>query len=152
MRKSLTILDRKIKSKRGLTFLEIVVVLLIVGILSAVFIPRLEISVATRAVVEGAALMVASDIRYAQEFSMATGVNKTIIFPAGSNSYTFQPIHTLDPPGQLPAGARIGNDFTITFNSFGEPIIGGGGSLIITGGGETRRITIFPYTGKVSIS
>lgn len=144
--------NQKFGSKRGMTFLEIVVVMLIVGILSAVFIPRMDITLSNKAVVEGAAFMVASDIRYAQEFSMATGVNKTIVFMAGSTSYSFQPTHTLDPSGQLPEGVRIGNNFTVTFNSFGEPIAGGDGSLTIIGRGETRTIGVLLYTGKVNIS
>ncbi len=77
----------------GMTFLEIIVVLLIVGILSATYIPRLDWGISAKAAVEGAAFMVASDIRYAQEFSMATGVAKSIIFNAGTNTYTFQPAH-----------------------------------------------------------
>lgn len=137
---------------KGMTFLEIIIVMLIISILAAVFIPRLDLGISTKAAVEGAAFMIASDIRYAQEFSMATGVNKSIIFTAGSNFYSFLPTHTLDPSGQLPAAVRLGNSLTITFNSFGEPIGGGGGSLTIIGNGESKRITVLLYTGKVNIS
>lgn len=140
------------KSLGGLTFLEIIVVLLIVGILSATFIPRLDWAITTKAAVEGATFMVASDIRYTQELAMATGANKSIVFNGGSNNYSFQPAHAFDPSGLLPAGVRIGNSLTITFNSYGEPINGGGSSLTIVGPGETKRITILLYTGKVNIS
>lgn len=140
------------QSLAGMTFLEIIVVLLLVGILSATFIPRLDWGISAKAAVEGAALMVASDIRYAQELAMATGVPKSIIFNAGANTYYFQPAQALDPSGQFPAGVRCGNSLTITFNSYGEPITGGSSSLIIIGQGETKRITVLSYTGKVNIS
>lgn len=140
------------QSLAGMTFLEIIVVLLLVGILSATFIPRLDWGISAKAAVEGAAFMVASDIRYAQELAMATGVPKSIIFNAGANTYSFQPAHALDPSGQFPAGVRCGNSLTITFNSYGEPITGGGSPLIIIGQGETKRITVLSYTGKVNIS
>ncbi len=144
--------NKQVKSLAGMTLLEIIVVMLIVGILSATFIPRLDWGVSSKAAVEGAAFMVASDIRYAQEFSMATGVAKSIIFNAGASTYSFQPGHALDPPGQLPEGVRCTNNLTITFNSYGEPISGGGGSLTIMGYGESKTITILLYTGKVNIS
>jgi len=140
------------KSLGGLTFLEIIVVLLIVGILSATFIPRLDWAIPNKAAVEGSTFMVAADIRYTQELAMATGANKSIVFNVDSNNYSFQPAHSFDPSGLLPAGVRIGNSLTITFNSYGEPINGGGSSLTILGPGETKRITVLPYTGKVNIS
>lgn len=143
---------RKFKFKKGMTFLEIIVTMLIIGIISAVIIPHLDWGISPKAAVEGATFMIAADIRYVQEAAMATGANKSIIFTAGSNSYSFQPTHHLDPSGQLPVGVRIGNSLTITFNSFGEPIGGGGQSLVVTGNGQSRSITISPYTGKVSIS
>ncbi|MGB9698220.1 MAG: hypothetical protein ACPL5I_02440 [Thermodesulfobacteriota bacterium] len=143
---------KQFKSLGGMTFLEIIVVILIVGILSATFIPRPDWVIPTKAAVAGAAFMVAADIRYAQEWAMTTGMNKSVVFNAGSNTYSFQPAHAFDPSGQLPAGVRCGNSLTITFNSYGEPVVGGGSALTIVGQGETKRITVLTYTGKVNIS
>jgi hypothetical protein len=60
----------------------------------------------------------------------------------------------LDPTGRLPSGVTIQTDFTITFNSLGEPIAGvpAPGFVRISGGGQTRTITVVNYTGKVTIS
>jgi prepilin-type N-terminal cleavage/methylation domain-containing protein len=136
----------------GMTFIEVIVVMVIIGILSAVVIPRLDFASFSQASVDGAAQLVASDIRYAQEFAMANRVSKSIIFASGSGVYTFNPIHTLDPSGQIPSGITITNNFTVTFNSFGEPTTGGGGSVTISGGGQTKTISLVNYTGKVNIS
>jgi hypothetical protein len=98
--------------------------------------------------------MVASDIRYAQEFAMANRVSKSVIFTQNSLVYTFSPTHNLDPSGQLPPGVTIanGSNFTITFNSLGEPTTGGGGSVTVSGGGHTSTISVVNYTGKVNIT
>jgi prepilin-type N-terminal cleavage/methylation domain-containing protein len=136
-----------------MTLIEVVAAIVIIGILAAIGVPRLDFTASSRASVDGAAYMIASDIRYAQEFAMANRVSKTITFTNGSSVYTFNPISTgMDPYGRLPSGATISSNFTITFNSLGEPTTGGGGSVTVSGGGQTRTISVLNYTGKVNIS
>jgi hypothetical protein len=128
--------------------------MVIVGILAATIIPRFDFTISARASVDGAAYMIASDIRYAQEFAMANRVSKSIIFVNGSSTYTFSPTGTgMDPSGQLQSmGATIGTTVTFTFNSLGEPTAGGGNTVTVSGGGQSRTITVVNYTGKVNIS
>lgn len=146
------------RNSKGITFIELILVMVIVGILSAIVIPRLDVTFTTsRSSVEGAAYMIASDIRYAQEFAIANRVLKTITFTAGSSVYTFSsnppsPSDNLDPSGQLPSGVTITNNFTITFNSLGEPTVGGGGSVTVSDGVRTKTISVVNYTGKVNVS
>jgi len=135
----------------GMTLIELVMVLVIIGTLSAVAIPRIDWTLFPKASVDGAAYLLASDIRYTQECAMANRVSKRVIFTSGSSVYTFQPPHSLDPSGQLPGGVTIGNNLTVTFNSLGEPITGGGGSVVVSGGGQSKTIGIVNYTGKVNI-
>ncbi len=136
----------------GMTLIEIIMVMVIIGILSATVIPRFDFTTSSRASVDGTAYMIASDIRYAQEFAMANRVSKSVVFTSGAAVHTFNPTHTLDSSGQLPSGVTISNNFTITFNSLGEPTTGGGGSVTISGGGQTRTIGVVNYTGKVNIT
>jgi prepilin-type N-terminal cleavage/methylation domain-containing protein len=138
----------------GITLVEVITVLAILAILAAVVIPKLGLPTTTStASVDGAAYIIASDIRYAQEFAMANRVSKSVTFSTATPTvYTFSPPHTLDPSGQLPAGVMINNNYTITFNSLGEPTTGGGGSVTVTGGGQSRTISVVNYTGKVNIT
>jgi prepilin-type N-terminal cleavage/methylation domain-containing protein len=137
----------------GMTFIEVILVMAILGILAAMVIPKLDLPVvSSKASVDGAAYLVASDIRYAQESAMATRVSRSVIFTSGSSSYTFNPASSLDPSGQLPSGVTISNNYTVTFNSLGEPTAGGDGSVTISAGGQTRAISVLNYTGKVNIS
>ncbi len=139
-------------NSKGMTLIEVIMVMAIIGILAAVVVPKFDFTTSSRASVDGGAYMIASDIRYAQEFAMANRVSKSVIFTSGSSVYTFNPSGNLDPSGQLPSGVTIGNNFTVTFNSLGEPTTGGAGSVSVSGGGQTKTISVVNYTGKVSIS
>jgi hypothetical protein len=131
------------------------VVMIIIGILAAVALPRFDFAASSRASVDGAAYMIASDIRYAQEFAMANRVSKTVTFTKGSSVYTFSPTSTgMDPSGLLPSGATIGTTIQFTFNSLGEPTTSSPKvwAVTVSAGGVTRTITVLQYTGKVNVS
>jgi prepilin-type N-terminal cleavage/methylation domain-containing protein len=136
----------------GLTLVEIIIVMAIIGILAATIVPRFDFTTTSRASVDGAAYMIASDIRYAQEWAMANRISKSVTFASGSSAYTFGPTNNMDPSGRLPSGVTINNNLTITFNSLGEPTAGGGSSVAVSGGGQTKTISVVNYTGKVNIS
>jgi prepilin-type N-terminal cleavage/methylation domain-containing protein len=139
----------------GVTLIEMIAVMAIIGILAAAVIPRMDFGfTSSQASVAGAAYMIASDIRYAQEFAMANRVSKSVQFSTvpPANVYTFSPTSNMDPSGRLPSGVTISTNYTVTFNSLGEPTTGGGGFVEVTGSGQTRRITVLQYTGKVNIS
>ena len=144
-------LQYKHLNPRGMTLIEVIMVMAIIGILAAIVIPRFDFATSTRASVDGAAYMIASDIRYAQEFAMANRVSKTVTFTNGSSVYTFSPASTgMDPSGRLPSGVTTGTTVTFTFNSLGEPTTSAGWTVTVSG--STKTITVSNYTGKVSIS
>jgi MSHA pilin protein MshC len=144
---------RRIPQSKGFTLIEVVLIMVIVGILAVTVMPRIDFTLSTRASVDGAAYIVASDIRYAQEWAMANRVSKTVTFATATPTvYTFSPSSSLDPSGQLPSGVTITTNYTVQFNSLGEPIAGGGGSVTVSAGGQTRTISVVNYTGKVNIS
>jgi len=138
---------------RGMTLIEVIMVMVIIGILAATLVPKFDFTASSKTSVDGAAYVIASDIRYAQEWAMANRTSKAVTFTNGSSTYAFNPVSTgMDPSGQLPSGVTISSNFTITFNSLGEPITGGDGSVTVSGGGLTKTIGVVNYTGKVTIS
>ncbi|HUL30252.1 MAG TPA: prepilin-type N-terminal cleavage/methylation domain-containing protein, partial [Thermodesulfobacteriota bacterium] len=133
--------ELRIPNSKGFTFIEVITVLIIIGILAAIVLSRIDFGgTSSTTSASGAANMIASDIRYAQEFAMANRLSKSIIFTNGSFTYTFNPVSTgMDSSGQLqPIGATIGTTVTFTFNSLGEPTAGGGSSVTVSAGGITR--------------
>jgi len=138
-----------ILNNKGFTLIEIVSTLVIIGVLAAVATTRFidTSSISAR----GAAEMIQADIRYAQETAMTEHISKSVIFSTGSSAYTFSPASGMDPSGELPSGVTIGNNFTVTFNSLGEPTAGGGSSVSISANSQDKTISVTNYTGKVSI-
>ena len=138
-------------NSKGFTLIEMIAIMVIVGILAVFLMPRIDFTLSTTASVDGAAYMVASDIRYVQECAMANRVSKRIDFVSGSSVYTFTPSSPLDPSGILPSGVQIGSNYTIIFNSLGEPTTGGGGSVTVRDIGitQTKTISVVNYTGRV---
>jgi MSHA pilin protein MshC len=151
---------RRIPHSRGFTLIEMVLIMVIVGILAVTVMPRIDFRLPGSASVNGAAYMVASDIRYVQECAMANRVQKQINFTQNSPTYTFGPVgpsSSLDPSGQLPPGVTTTSPtYTLTFNSLGEPTSIVFPDLyvdvIVSGGGvPSKTIRVLNFTGKVSL-
>ena len=138
-----------IHNQGGFTLIEIVTALVIIGVLAVISTTRF-ISTSTISV-RSAAEMIQADIRYAQEIAMTHHISKSVIFSSGSFTYTFNPASGMDPSGELPSEVTIVNNFTVTFNSLGEPTAGGGSAVSISAGGQSKIIRVFEYTGRVSV-
>ncbi|NWF91293.1 MAG: hypothetical protein HXY46_00110 [Syntrophaceae bacterium] len=141
---------------RGFTLIELIFIMIIIGILAVMVVPRIDFTISGPVSVDGAAYIVASDIRYAQEYAMANRVTKEINFTQSSSTYTFTPSSGLDPSGQLPEGVRISSStYTLRFNSVGEPIsIPVADSYVdvtVSDGTTSKTIRIWNFTGKVEI-
>ena len=130
---------------RGFTLVELVMVVVLISILAVSFVPKfLDTSAISLA---GGAAMAAADIRYTQELAMGTYSAKTIVFTTSNTYYT---VDSRDV--NLPSKVTISNGATFTFNSLGEPTAGGGSSVTLSAGAETKTITVESYTGRVSSS
>ncbi len=150
----------RIPNSNGVTLIEMIAIIVIVGILAAFLMPRIDFTLSTTASVDGAAFMVASDIRYVQECAMADRVSKSIAFTASQNLYAFPATipstSKLDPSGRLPSGVTTLDNLTITFNSLGEPTSIAAVNpyyvdVRVSAGGPPKTIRTWCFTGKVEI-
>jgi prepilin-type N-terminal cleavage/methylation domain-containing protein len=130
---------------RGFTLVELIMVVVLVSILAVSFVPKfLDTSAISLA---GGAAMATADIRYTQELAMGTNSPKTIVFTTTNTYYTVDSQNV-----NLPSKVTISSGATFTFNSLGEPTAGGGSSVTLSAGAETKTITVESYTGRVSSS
>ena len=159
------------KTQRGFTIAELVIVMVIVGVLSAVAVPRLfdKSEFAARAGRD----FVASSLRYAQKSAVALRRNVCVDIAGSSFSATIaaapgsdQPcnagvalIHPAnglsfaDPANALPGGAAVMANASVVFDAAGRPLAAPAAPLAsvltIAVAGYPAPISIEPETGLV---
>ncbi len=145
------------RNEKGFTLLELIFVAVIVGILAAVVIPKMN-SVSSVDLFASAS-QVKSDIHYAQQLAMSKFMKTKITFDKGSNAYTISHTTSGDkidkflPPGSR---AKFVGDYSYEFNSSGEPTdIGPDGWNVVIrsgeAGGPTKQVVVSQQTGRATI-
>jgi len=148
---------------RAFTLLELVVVITIVGIVSAVAIPRFTSST-QRYRADAAAARLAADIRRARETARTSSQSVLLAFNLTRNSYAINGVRDLTNPGlpgtivQLddpPYLSRVallgfGGATNITFDGYGSA--SAGGSIVLKAGKEYRRVTLDAASGSTQIT
>lgn len=140
-------------NKNGFTIIEIVAVLLVIGIISAIVISRTASS--TNYSLDAEAQIIKSHLRYAQVRALSDDTTWGIAF--NGNSYTLQrsgintTIHLPNnnsPIRNLPSGISISPAGTITYNHLGSP---GSASITLTlsANGQSQNIIITKNTGFI---
>jgi len=147
----------------GFSFLEMVVVLAIIGIMAAIAIPR-SASAITNQHIEAAARRIALDLARAQRTAKASSASQSVVFSVDDNSYTLPGVADMDHSGstytvelsQPPYEATLlSADFDGTqemiYDGYGMPLDGVGGSVMIQVGSLFKTITVDGETGAVSV-
>jgi len=140
------------KSKRGFTFVEVMVVVVILGIMAAVAIPRFSFN---KKLSYTTAKEVVSNLRDARSLAINTGVRHYLeLFP--SSPYTEYKIFD-DSDTQVGETKAIPDDVTCTassntfsFSYLGECNGGISGTVTLAGEGETNYINVIGITGRTS--
>lgn len=146
---------------RGFTLLEMVLVLAVLGVMAVAVV--ISAPSPTTANVIAAARQVASDIEFAKQNAMLTGVNSGVFFRQNLHYTVYQGTSATPLTSPLTKqsmnttlstnypGVNISANYTVEFNSFGAPTTGGGGSVVITDGTKTKTISVTANTGMVKI-
>jgi MSHA pilin protein MshC len=134
----------------GFTFLEVIVVLLILGIISAVVIAKTVSTDSEQALTE--VRQVKAHLRYAQSRAMANNAPWGVRLNNASTYWLFETTDTNRRmlPGQIADAVRLaeltlsGTPHTITFDGYGSP-----GADTITVQTSSNTITVTANTGYI---
>jgi MSHA pilin protein MshC len=165
--------------RRGFTLIEILSVVIILGIASAIIVPQLSSRDDLRCASAARALM--GDLLYAQSRSIALGKMHYVQFDTTTNTYqvldAVSPNNVINNPvTQIPYTMTVGTgslanvkintasfdgNTTLAFDAMGVPYSwnsGAGpvalsaGSVIFKAGTNTKTITVSPYSGQIKIN
>jgi len=153
--------------RRAFTLIDVLMVVIIMGIAAAVVVPHmLDPGSLT---IQGAARRLVSDLLIAQNEAIGRAVRYRVDFDLANNSYRIYDINgnALQVAGvggdydvdfnndrrfdgiQI-TDAQLGGDAIISFDELGAP--SSGGFIDLTYENITYRITIAPFTGRVTVA
>lgn len=165
---------RRIARARAYTLLELLIVVAILGIASAMVIPQMGSTNVLR--IQAAVRTIVADINFAQSDALARQQARAIVFDPANNKYTL-----VEVPGNVINmvddlmyevdfnnavkfhSARIDSaafdgDQVLIFDELGGPITvpgstvpSAGGKVVVSGSGSVFDINVEAYTGRVTV-
>jgi prepilin-type N-terminal cleavage/methylation domain-containing protein len=150
-----------LRHRAGVSLVELVVVVLIMGILAAAATPRFSEALAERQL-HCAALRLARDIELARESAQTASAPRTVSFDLVGNRYSLFPDiqdpnhpanpYTVDVGSEGPVvliSAGFAGSVSVTFNGFGVP--DAAGQIILERAGQQATIVVEAGSGQVTI-
>lgn len=148
------------RRRQGFTMVELVIVTMIIGILSAVAAPRFADSLA-RYRAEAAARQLRSDLAETQLRAKTTSASQAIQFDTAAESYTLPGVSHINHPGQdyetdlvsqfhaAILSADCGGDTELIFDGYGVP--DSDAEIIVQCGVHQRTVIVAAETGQASV-
>jgi prepilin-type N-terminal cleavage/methylation domain-containing protein len=158
----ITIEARARRRTPGFSLIELVLVMTIIAVLSAIAVPRYADALA-RYRADAAANKIVADLGYARKLARSTSTSVSVRINPNMDQLRLIDIPDPDFPGRLhtttelwnrPYHAKVtssnfGGDLKIIFDGYGVP--DSGGTAVLTVGSETRTIVLDPDTGKAVV-
>ena len=144
------------KTGRGYTVVELIVVVLFLGVFAAVCIPRLNFAVITKQKADTIARKIVTDLRRVRRLALSDAANNSRGFKlrmTGSEPYSGYEIVNTDSGvvvdnHSIASGINCNGGGEFGFGPLGN-LQSGAGGLVVSGAGRSFTITIIPATGMV---
>jgi type IV fimbrial biogenesis protein FimT len=147
--------------RRAFTLVELVVVVLLMGILTAVAAPRFNAAL-SRSRVEAACQRIKTDLAWARQTALTKSATQSVQFFTSPARYTVTGVADLDRQANAYSvalddatyrssiqSATLGADAIVQFNRYGQP--DSGGTITVRSGSVTRTVTVDAATGGASV-
>lgn len=140
-------------SKHGFTIIELIMIITIIGILSAMSIPRIGSFGKNKAYI--AARRIVADMRYARRLAITKAQDYTVEFSPSGGPYTeyniLQGAVQVGETRQIPAGVTCNGTEQFTFERLGNAFSDGvhsDGMVSLIAGGEQYDVNVIAITGR----
>ena len=148
--------------RRAFTYLELIIVIGVLGILASIAVPRFGTLMARRHV-DAAATRIAADLAFARQRAKLSVTQQKVKFLISQNRYEFpelaDPAHpgreyrvglTEEPYNAMIISADFGGDLEVIFDGYGVP--DSDGTVVIAVGSYRKTLTLNASTGRVTVS
>ena len=145
------------KNKTGYSLTELVVIVMFLGIIAAIAVPRLNFSTTSRQKADTIARKIVTDLRRTRSLAISDAANNTAGFAlnmTGGSPYSGYEIENLDTSETVDSHT-IGSDINCTggatfqFGPLGNLKTGSDTQLTVSASGKTFTITITVATGLI---
>ena len=144
--------------RKGYTLVEMVFVVIFVGILAAIALPKINFAIVRKQKSDTVSRKIVTDLRRTRRLAITDAANNTTGYElemVGSPPYTSYQIDNLDPiestieTHTIDAEVECTGDTNFKFGPLGNLLTGSGSTLNIIAEGKSYTITVTSSTGMV---
>ncbi len=138
------------RGEKGFSLIELIMVIVIGGIISAIAIPR--IASISDVDLYATARQVKADIHFSQQLAMGKFMKTTITFTNGTDAYSITNADVAINK-TLPSNSRatFDADYSYEFKSTGVPTATNGWSVFVSSGAQSAQVDVSDQTGRATI-
>jgi len=147
-----------VKDKAGYSLAELIIIVLFLGILAAIAVPRLNFAIISRQRADTVARKIVTDLRRTRRLAISDAANNSkgyelkMVGSAPYNAYEIENMdthETVDSHSTANVTVSCPTGHKFKFGPLGELKSGSGNSLTISAAGRSFTITIIPATGAI---